>query len=223
MWSHYVYVHRKADTGGIFYVGKGSIQGKDAYRRAHATKSRNRWWVRTVAKHGLIVEIVAHAIDDVSAQEIEKRLIGEYGRADLGNGCLVNLTDGGDGSAGIILTEEARRRRSVNASRPRSPAWVASIRRSRKDGGNGGVVKQGDKLPENWRAAISRGVTGARNPMFGRTGEAHPNRRGVEDIETGERWPTVTAAARERGVPLQSLHNRLTGRRRNDTSLRLIG
>lgn len=87
----YVYFHRKATTGEVFYVGKGC--GK----RAWDNSKRLKHWKNTVKKHGLIVEIVHHGLQEWAAFEIERELIAFYGRHDLGLGNLVNLSDGGEG------------------------------------------------------------------------------------------------------------------------------
>lgn len=209
---YYVYVHRKASSGKVFYVGKGSRPD-----RAFDTESRNPRWHATVNKHGLVVEIVMHFETDALAQQCERELIAWYGRP-----ALVNMTDGGDGCAGIVMSAEARRKLSEHAKKPRSEAWVKSIRASRKNGGNGGVVKQGDYLPEGWRASIAAAKIGAKNPMFGRTGAAHPNARRVRDRASGAVYPSVTAAARAAGLSMQGLHNMLTGHRVNTSTMELV-
>lgn len=223
MFRHYVYIHRRGDTGEVFYVGKGTIRPKHSTQeceRAYTKSRRNPWWRAIMEKHGYSVEIVASCVDDAAAQALEVDLIAQYGRANLGRGPLVNLTDGGDGHAGLIPTERQKRIRSENAKRPRSEAWVKSIRRARKNGGNGGVVKKGDKLPQWWCDRIAATKHGADNPMFGRTGAAHPNRKPVIDTATGVEYPTTTAAAKAAGMRMQTLHNMLTGFRPNSTSLR---
>ena len=221
MWQHFIYLHRKASTNEPFYVGKGRLH-KGTWDRAHAHDSRSLAWRRTVAKHGLLVEIVASCATDKVAQEIERLWISEIGRRDLGLGTLVNLTDGGDGHAGLIQSPETLHKRSINASRRRSQAWVSSIRAARKNGGNGGVVKRGDKLPQSWKDNIAATKLGADNPMFGRTGEKHPNSKRVINIATGEQYPSVTRAAAVLGLRMQTLHNMLTGFRKNHTVMRLV-
>lgn len=227
MWRHYVYLHRKASDGHPFYVGKGSVRARKKsvdYERANTRFRRSIAWARTAEKHGLIVEIVAMFITDADSQAFEVALIAQIGRRDLKRGPLVNVTDGGDGHAGIIASKELRAIRSRNNRGTRSAAWVASIRRARKNGGNGGVVKTGDKLPESWKRNIAKTKTGALNPMFGKTGDAHPNSRFVVDAATGHRYPSLTAAANAEGFAVQNMHDMLTNpRRRNVTTLRLIG
>lgn len=223
MYRHYVYIHRRADTGDVFYVGKGTQRPgrtSQVFDRAHAKDRRNPWWRAIAEKHGYSVEVIASCVDDAAAQSLEIEMIAKYGRADLGRGPLVNMTDGGDGHAGLIQTERQKRIRSENAKRPRTDAWVKSIRCARKNGGNGGVVKQGDKLPQWWRDRIAATKHGADNPMFGRTGAAHPNRKPVVDTATGVEYPTTTAAAKAAGIRMQTLHNMLTGFRPNSTSMR---
>lgn len=84
----YVYVHRKATTGQVFYVGKG--HGK----RAFSSLSRNRQWKFIVAKHGYTVEMVQNNLQEWYAFELEKELIAYYCRENL-----CNLTDGGEGQS----------------------------------------------------------------------------------------------------------------------------
>lgn len=214
----YVYQHRRGDTGAVFYVGKGTERKRSKsclFERSRSTLCRNAHWRRVVARHGFTVEIVALCRTDEEAQNVERALIREYGRANL-----TNMTDGGEGHAGLVVTPETRERLAAMARRPRTAAWVESIRKARANGGNGGVVKKGDKLPESWREAIARGQLGPNNYMRGRTGAASPNRRSVVNTLTGETFPTVTAAANALGLRLQTLHNMLTGFRVNTTSLR---
>jgi hypothetical protein len=207
MWRHYVYVHRRADDGHVFYVGKGSHAD-----RASDRSSRNQHWRRIVAKHGLSVETVARFETDALAQQCEREMIAFYGRA-----ALANLTDGGDGCAGLSPSPQARAKLSAAAKRPRSKAWVAAIRAARKSGGNGGVVSTGDRLPDEWRASIAAAKVGAKNPMFGKRG---PRARQVVNQSTGVRYPSVEAAACAAGVKMKTLYNWLSGHRPNATAMR---
>ena len=209
MYRHYVYVHRRADDNRIFYVGKGSHPDRSTER-----SSRNRHWHAIVSKHGLTVEIVARFETDALSQQMERDLIAWYGRENL-----ANLTDGGDGCAGIVTTAETRRKLSEHAKKPRSAAWVASMREARKGGGNGGVVKLGDKLPAEWCASIAETKRGKANPMHGRTGAASPVSRKVRDRETGAVYDSVQIASEARGCKMKTLYNWLSGHRPNPTTL----
>lgn len=106
--DYYVYVHRKATTGEIFYVGKG--KGGRAW---DAKVGRNPHWHRTVAKHGLRVELVQTGMQEWWAFELEQELIACIGRRDTGSGPLVNMTDGGEGESGRVMQESTRKLQST--------------------------------------------------------------------------------------------------------------
>lgn len=217
MWRHYVYIHRRADDNRVFYVGKGTLKADgrtQTHERAYDKFSRNDYWRRVFNKHGLIVEIVASFIDDEASQQFERELIAYYGRKNL-----VNMTDGGDGCAGLTPSDKTRAKLSELAKRPRTKSWIESMRAARKNGGNGGVVKHGDKLPESWKQNIAKAKTGVQNPMHGKTGAAHPMSRKVRDVETGAVYDSVLAAAEARGYKMKTLYNWLSGHRNNPTAL----
>lgn len=219
MWRHYVYIHRKASDRTPFYVGKGAARARDKvqrFERATATHPRNRLWKATVSSCGFEVEIVMSCATDEEAQKQEMRLIDEIGRADMRRGPLVNLTDGGDGHAGIVASEALREKRRANSSGKRSQAWVAAIRASRKNGGNGGVVKRGDKLPAAWAANISQSKMGDKNPQFGKL-PLHAKK--VRNIVTGAVYDSIRIAAAAEGISASALYQYLDGTRINRTAL----
>ena len=92
--NFYVYVHRKTSNNSIFYVGKGCDY------RAYDKTGRNDYWEKTYNKHGLIVEIVLNNLTEQQAFNLEIELIAFYGRENL-----CNLTDGGEGSSGVIFSQ----------------------------------------------------------------------------------------------------------------------
>ena len=106
----YVYQHIRLDTDEVFYIGIGSdTDGK--YERAYEIRRRNnRYWRHIVNKVGHKVEILSDAISWEEACKEEIRLIKHYGRRDLNEGNLVNLTDGGEGYFGGIVSEETRQK-----------------------------------------------------------------------------------------------------------------
>jgi hypothetical protein len=82
----YVYGHYKADTGELFYIGKG--QGDRAWSR----KNRNRYWNFVVSKHGFEVIILENDLTEEQALQKEKELIVE-----IGLDKLTNIAEGGAG------------------------------------------------------------------------------------------------------------------------------
>lgn len=90
----YVYGHYKADTGELFYIGKGSGN------RAWDNRSRNKHWHSVVAKHGLTVKVLEDDLSENDAYNKEREIIAEIGVHNL-----VNKTEGGDG----LTTESLKR------------------------------------------------------------------------------------------------------------------
>jgi hypothetical protein len=104
----YVYRHIRLDKNEVFYVGIGSDTDEN-YIRAYSKHQRNRHW-NYVSKNGYNVEILFDNLSWEDACEKEKEFIKLYGRKDLKEGTLVNKTNGGEGSLGIITSEETRKK-----------------------------------------------------------------------------------------------------------------
>ena len=97
----YTYVHISPKDGKVFYVGKG------CGGRAYAHKNRNIRWHRVVEKHGIMVEIVERFHSEADAFNHEIHLIKKY--KSIGE-AYCNFTSGGEGPAGLIHSEETRKK-----------------------------------------------------------------------------------------------------------------
>lgn len=93
----YVYVHRRATDGKVFYIGKG------CGGRAFKPRNRNPHWHCVAKKHGFQAEIVRGGLSEADALKLEVELISSFG---LGNLC--NFTIGGSGTAGFRHSAEAK-------------------------------------------------------------------------------------------------------------------
>lgn len=91
--NFYVYAHYIPGDPLPFYIGKGS--GYRITRR----NDRSAWWKRIVNKYGLEAKILYENLSYSEANNLEKKLIKEFGRRDVGTGILINHTDGGEGIA----------------------------------------------------------------------------------------------------------------------------
>ena len=112
MENNVVYIHRRKDNSQVFYIGIGKI------RRPYDKAKRNNYWQSIVNKHGYDIEIIHKDLSWEKACKIERQLILQYGRCDLGTGVLVNMTDGGEGNQNIIYTgriqsEETKKKRAL--------------------------------------------------------------------------------------------------------------
>lgn len=136
MKDFYVYVHRRASDGRVFYVGRGRK------RRAWVKGRRTTHWQRVVQKHGLCVQIVVSGLDETCAFSIERMIIAKYGRSNL-----VNRTEGGEGTSGNVVTEEAKEHlRRVNTGKIVS----AETRQKISD------ASKGRHISEEHRRAVGR-------------------------------------------------------------------
>jgi hypothetical protein len=130
----YVYKHIRKDTNEVFYVGIGT-DNKGKYSRAHSLR-RNGFWHVIRNKTDYSVEILFDNLTWEEACVKEKELIKEHGRKDLGLGTLCNLTDGGEGAVGVIVSDETKKKMSVIQSRPYNEKYpnsneVIEIRRQK--------------------------------------------------------------------------------------------
>ena len=91
----YTYLYLR-DNGTPYYVGKG-----DKYRPFEKHR------LPVPPKERILIQDFPSEADAFAAEIF---LIAYYGRKDLGTGCLRNLTDGGEGPAGMRHSEEARRK-----------------------------------------------------------------------------------------------------------------
>lgn len=184
--DYYVYVHKRADDGSVFYVGKGTRT-----RAWQLASKRNTHWQRIVAKHGLIVEIVESGYQNWYAMEREIQLIEFYGQENL-----CNQTAGGEGGNGRVWTEESKKRLSdakkgkpapwstgdknhmkTQASREKMSRLLKGVSRPYMAGKNNPMHKQENK------DAVTARCKGKKRPEI--TGVNHKLAKKVFCVETG--------------------------------------
>lgn len=108
----YVYAHIRRGTREIFYIGISKVSdGK--YTRAREKGSRNRHWNHITSNHDWCVCILDDNLSDEKCLEREKMWIAHFKRQSDG-GTLCNLTDGGDGTCGSIISTETRKKFRIN-------------------------------------------------------------------------------------------------------------
>ena len=149
-----VYEHLRNDTNEVFYVGIGAEEGRAFYKH-----NRNKHWHNIVNKAGYTVNIVHKDIEHDEAKQIEILLIEKYGRKDLGTGNLVNLTDGGEGALGVIISEETKQKMS-EAKKGKTFSEEAKQNMSE--------ASKGKTRSEETKQKMSEAKKGDKHPNFGK-------------------------------------------------------
>jgi len=143
-----VYRHTKQDNSLPFYIGIGRDES-----RAYDFKKRSTWWKKTYDKHGVSVEVLASGLNYNDACELEMFLISEYGRIDNGSGCLVNMTDGGEGSNGFKHSKESRQK--MSDSLQGNIPWNKGIARTQSTKDKIGNANRGKKRTDANKLKLS--------------------------------------------------------------------
>ena len=95
-----------------FYIGKGKGQRYEVSGHLYKNNSNNllKNKIRKVGVNNIKIHFLHRDINEEEAFSWERYWIKYIGRRDLGLGTLCNLTDGGDGTNGIIFTAEHRQK-----------------------------------------------------------------------------------------------------------------
>lgn len=108
--KYYLYIHYRTDKNEPFYIDIGTKYRKNDYDRALCYKKRTTFWKRVSKKSRYIIMIIheSNSKEEIINREIE--YIKLLGKRKDNNGCLVNITDGGEGLKGhkIVWTEEMK-------------------------------------------------------------------------------------------------------------------
>lgn len=113
---YYVYAYLRESDNTPYYIGKG--KGDRAYRKHNVSVPNDK--TKIVFLH--------ENLPESEAFEMEKFYIGKYGRKDVGTGILRNLTDGGEGASGLIVTEYSIEARKKNIKIHGNKVWEAAAR-----------------------------------------------------------------------------------------------
>ena len=184
----YVYEHWRPDTNECFLVGKGHD------RRAYSFSGRNtrhRHIVGFLRKNGLEpeVRIIFEGMVEAEALQLEIAWIALWrsqGQA------VANITDGGEGTSGLVHSEETRAlikaKRAGQIRPPCSPETrekIAAAQRGVKRGPNPNISAwmKGRKLTEEHKRRIGEGGRGRIDPPEVRARRA-ASVRGTKASET---------------------------------------
>ncbi len=96
-----VYLHTNLTTREVFYVGIGTKY------KVHSKHRRNKDWYKVVKDCGYEAVVVANELSWDEATMISQMAIKCIGRKDLGEGPLVNKTDGDNRGTREVKNESA--------------------------------------------------------------------------------------------------------------------
>ena len=198
-----VYRHRRLDTDEIFYIGieLDSNKRKASGLRSNKKSGRSSFWKNIINKTEYEIEIIYNNISNEEAKELEEFLISLYGRKDLGLGTLVNLTNGGDGSPGCILSAETKQK-------------ISNSLKGKNLGINNGMYGKPTKLKPKF---------GKDNPMFKNTrfrGGKSSCAKKVIDISTNQIWNCIKDCSDEHNLKKTTLTAWLNGQNKNKSNFR---
>lgn len=94
----YVYAYIRKSDNTPYYIGKGNkarAWGKHHFK---------------IPLNNAQIVILESGLTEIGALALERRMIRWYGRKDNYTGILNNRTDGGEGSVGLVMSDEAKRK-----------------------------------------------------------------------------------------------------------------
>ena len=203
----YCYLRSKdSKTGAMgtpYYVGIASHWRRPTARHRHSAP---------VPKDHRFIRILRQGLTWEEVCKWEQRYIAHYGRKDKKTGILLNMTDGGEGSPGLIVSEETRRKRS-KAQRGRKLTEEA-----KRLIGIASRERMRDGLTPQAKAKISRAMTKAnRSAAFNRQRTEQCKR--LNAARVGKPLPEAT----RRKLSEQRMGHEVSQDTRNKISGRLRG
>lgn len=157
----YVYQHITLTSKEIFYIG---ISANDI-QRCTSKNSRNDDWHDIVYLCGYKTEIIFENLTWKEACKKEKELINLHGRKDIGKGCLVNHTDGGEG-----LHNPSIKIRNLYKQLYSNKTFIERFGKEKAKMIGEKITKtnKGQKRPKQSESMKGKYI-GENNPMYGKT------------------------------------------------------
>jgi hypothetical protein len=122
--NFYVYCLVDPNTNNPFYVGKGKLYRFSSHVRESLLgkiphNNRNLYYkiLKTLRSCNYIkVVVLENDLIELDSIQIEKSYIKIFGRRDIKTGILTNMTDGGEGMSGRIITDVYREKMSKSCT-----------------------------------------------------------------------------------------------------------
>ena len=187
-----VYEYRlpESEGGHTYYVGQGNCRRPYA---AHPYKGhKGNPCIKPTDKNQIV--IIKKNLTEQEAKDLEIELIAKHGRLDIGEGYLINKTDGGEGINGYIFSEETKRKMSeALKGKPLSEEHKRKLSKAHK----------GKTLSEEHRRKMSEA----------RKGKTHSEeaKRKVSEARKGRKMSEaskIKLSEARKGKPLSEEHKR---------------
>ena len=147
MNNYYTYAYLRED-GTPYYIGKGkSGRITSSLHTIHLPTEKER------------IIFLKKNLTDEGARKHEIYMIAVLGRKDLGTGILRNMTDGGEGCAGRVLSEETKKKLSDSH---KGRKFTEEHKKKLSEAAKKKIFTKEHK--EN----MSKGLKGENNPSFGK-------------------------------------------------------
>ena len=178
--EYYVYVDYRLDTNEPFYVGKG----KEGRIRLLRRNKKHQWISRNF---GIKREVVCGPITNEEAMKEEIRLIAELKTFSKFGGA--NLTEGGEGVSGKILTDEEKKKISLTWTQERKDGAAKRMRENnpmKNKDISGPVVEKlikfhtGRKRSPEEIEKCRQAKLGSKNPAYGKPQPEEAKRKNAE-------------------------------------------
>jgi hypothetical protein len=142
---YYTYAYLREDRTP-YYIGKGKgYRIYSTHRKVKLPKDKSR------------IIFLKQNLTEEEAFKHEIYMIAVFGRKDLGTGILRNLTDGGDGTSGFIVSNESRKKMG-EASRKRQESMTPEQRSEATEQRSEAIRKgHASRTPEQRSEAVRKG------------------------------------------------------------------
>ena len=188
----------------IFYIGRGC--GK----RAHSKFGRTNYWKNIVNKYGYNINFLETELTNEEANIAEIKYIKEIGREDLGQGTLINLSDGGGGSN----NPSKETRKKIGAAHKGKIPWNKDKKMSKESIEKNRRAHTGLTPSEETKKKMSESQKGEKNHFFGK------NHTSVTKIKMSGR---VTSEAIKIKISKANKGKKLSNEHKNKISKSLEG
>jgi len=240
------YVYRYSDQNDIpFYIGKGSGRRFCVSSRSLSRQPFLKNKIEKIGIDNVKVCFLHENLIEAEAFALEISYIKQYGRRDLGEGTLCNLTNGGEGSSGWKCSMKTRQKMSESKKGENHPMYdktgkgtpMYGKHHSNKTKKKMSEVKKGKKFSKEHRQKLSEAHKGRISCMYGKKhseearqkmSESHKGKKFSEnhkqklsEANKGENNPMYGIHMKGKDAPMYGKHHSEEAKRKLSEGLKL--